>query len=233
MDGTANRGNDPSRDPGKLGPVSPSGYNFFMPFTEDRSPGILSRLIRLRLPVTTHVFAIVSLLLLGLTVCSCGRHTGVPDSDTSQKLPFDREPSKGTTPTQSLIPPPRIPEGTSLTVRLSHPISSAVARPGESLDCSLDDPVIIDEQTLIPRGSQIKGRILDAKPSSGADDPGYLRIALVSVDVRGTILPIDSSSIFSKAPAHPDHLPPHFPNDTLIPSDRRLTFRLARAIDLQ
>lgn len=181
----------------------------------------------------TRVLTIVTLLFLQLTVCSCRRPTGVPDSDTSQKLPFDREPSKGTTPTQSLIPPTRIPEGTSLTVRLAQPISSASTRPGESIDCSLDDPIVIDEQTLIPRGSQIKGRVLDAKPSSGIDDPGYLRIALVSVDVRGAILPIDSSSIFSKAPVHPDHSSPHFPNDVLIPPDRRLTFRLARAIDLQ
>lgn len=181
-----------------------------------------------------RVLAIVSLLFLQLALSSCGRRTGVPDSDTSQKLPFDREPSKGTTPTQSLIPPTRIPEGTSLTVRLTQPVSSASARSGDSLDFSLDDPIVIDEQTLIPRGSQIKGRILDAKASTGANDPGYLRIALVSADIRGSSLPIDSSSVFSKAPVHPDHSASlHVPNDVLIPPDRRLTFRLARTIDLQ
>jgi hypothetical protein len=169
-----------------------------------------------------------------MALFSCSRPTGVPDSDTSQKLPFDREPAKGTTPTQSLIPPIRVSEGTSLMVRLARPISSASARAGDSFDCSLEDPIVIDEQTLIPRGSLIKGRILDAKASSGADDPGYLRVALVSIEVHGAILPIDSSSIFSKAPVHPGHpSSPHFLNDVLIPPDRRLTFRLARTIDLQ
>jgi hypothetical protein len=180
------------------------------------------------------LLGIYSLFLLQLALFSCSRPTGVPDSDTSQKLPFDREPAKGTTPTQSLIPPIRVPEGTSLTVRLTQPISSASARAGDSLDCSLEDPIVLDEQTLIPRGSLIKGRILDAKASSGADDPGYLRIALVSIDVRGAILPIDSSSIFSKAPVHPDHSSSaRFLNDVMIPPDRRMTFRLAHTIDLQ
>jgi hypothetical protein len=182
----------------------------------------------------TRVLGIVSLLFFQLTICACRRPTGVPDFDTSQKLPFDRVPSKGTTPTESLIPPTRVPEGTSLTVHLTRPISSASARPGDSLDCSLDDPIIIDEQTLIPRGSSVKGRVLDAKASSGADDPGYLRIALASVEVRGDILPVESSSIFSKAPVHPDPSSSRrLPNDISIPPDRRLTFRLARTIDLQ
>jgi len=181
-----------------------------------------------RLSCRIRALGIAILLLLLLAIGSCGRQTGIPDSDTSQKLPFDREPSKGTTPTQSLIPPIRVPEGTSLTVRLAQPISSASARPGDSLDCSLDDPIVIDDQILIPRGSPIKGRVLDAKASSAAGDPGYLRIALVSIEVRGDLLPIDSSSIFSKAP-----LSPRLSNDVLIPSDRRLTFRLARAIELR
>jgi hypothetical protein len=205
---------------------------FFFGLRSSSSPRARASIV-FRLP-PARVLGIVSLLFLQLTIWACGRHTGIPDSDASQKLPFDRGPSKGTTPTQSLIPSTRIPEGTSLTVRLTQPISSASARPGDSLDCSLDDPIIVDDQTLIPRGSPIKGRVLDAKASSGANDPGYLRIALASVEVRGNILPVESSSIFSKAPVSPDPSSSRrLPDDISIPPDRRLTFRLARTIDLQ
>jgi len=190
--------------------------------------------IAARLISCIRILGILSLLFLQLSLGSCGRPSGVPDSDASQKLPFDRQPSNGTTPTQTFVPPTRVPEGTSLTVRLAQPISSASARSGDSLDCSLDDPIVIDDQTLIPRGAHIMGRVLDAKASSGPDDPGYLRIALSSVEVRGSVLPIDSSSIFSKAPVHPDHSPsPRLPNDVSISPDRRLTFRLARTIDVR
>ena len=182
----------------------------------------------------------LGVLLSSLLLGACNRSPGVPDSssDSSQRLPFDREPpSTGTSPTQSLVPPTRIPEGTSLIVRLSQPISSASARAGDSFDGSLDDPIVIDEETLLPRGSRVNGRVLDAKASSGANDPGYLRIVLVSVDVHGSNVLVDSSSIFAKAPAHPAQSTSagssQSPNDVALTADRRLTFRLARWVDLR
>ena len=190
-------------------------------------------------PPAVALACALSLLAAGL---ACGRPAGVPDSSSgsTQKLPFDREPrSGGISPSESVIPASaRLSEGTSLAVRLRKPLSSATARPGDSFEGTLDDPIVDGEQTLIARAATITGRVLDAKRSTGARAPGYLRITLVSVDIAGKIVLIDTSSIFVKAGSHDDRPPATGPapvgqNDAVISADRRLTFRLAQALDLK
>ena len=167
------------------------------------------------------------------SMLGCGRPTGVPESspDSTQKLPFDREASsKGRSPSQTLIPTSsRLSEGTPLVVSLRKELTSASARTGDSFEGIIDEPLVVDEQALIGRGTAVTGRVLEAQPSKGNHSPGYLRIALVSVDLRGRTVPIDTSSIFVKAKgagragAGPE---------IVFTPDRRLTFRLVQAIEL-
>ncbi|MGA9527918.1 MAG: hypothetical protein WBS24_07380 [Terriglobales bacterium] len=177
-------------------------------------------------------------LLLALLV-SCNRHPGTLDSPSStQSLPFERASQPSAPSGQGLVPfAARLTEGTFLTVRLTSPLSSASAHAGDSFEGTLDDPVIVDQQTLLPRGTQVSGRVLDAKPSAGLRNPGYLRITLVSVNGGGKSLLVDTSSIFSKGALPSDHAstgaPPPTVGDVIFTPDRRLTFRLAQAVDLQ
>jgi hypothetical protein len=186
---------------------------------------------------------------LGLTL-SCGRETGLtaadPNSDP-KKLPFDRQPqSAGISPSHSLIPSvTRLPEGTPLTVCLQRDLSSASARPGDSFAAILDAPIAVDGQTLVPRGAAVSGRVLAAKHSGGPQDPGYLRLELVSLTVGENPLPIETSSLFAKGgsrdgrssamiPASADHTsPPSAPEEIFLGPERRLSFRLAQEVDLQ
>jgi len=86
----------------------------------------------------------------------------------------------------------------------------------------------VDEgQTLVPRGAAVVGRVLDAKQSTGTDR-GYLRIALVSVEVGGKTVLIDTSSIFAKAGAHDGGST----REVVLTRDRRLTFHLTQGVDL-
>jgi hypothetical protein len=184
-----------------------------------------------------------ALMLLALAFAvACERPTGLPDSSASdaQKLPFDRESSsRGISPSQSLVPASsHLPEGTTIVVRLRKELSSASSHAGDSFEGALDEPVTADAQALIARGATVTGRVLDAKPSSGRN-PGYLRIALVSVDVAGKTVLIDTSSIFVKAKVsaqservRPDSAPATNPKEIVFTPDRRLTFRLAQPADL-
>jgi len=193
--------------------------------------------------------AIRALVVLALVLAAgCGKPTGVPEPspDSTQKLPFDRESqSQGISPSQSLIPATRhLAEGTAMAIRLATTLSSASAHAGDSFKGTLDDPVVVDGQPLISSGAAVTGRVLDAKHSAGGRDPGYLRIALVSVDVAGKTVLIDTSSIFSKAKvgAHDGRPSPGLvanpaavanQKDVVFTPDRRLTFHLAQAVDLQ
>lgn len=179
---------------------------------------------------------------------ACGRPTGVPQPSpgSAQKLPFDRESrSSGISPSQSMIPATtRLAEGTSIAIHLRKALSSASAQVGDSFEGMLDEPVVADGQTLIARGAAVTGRVLDAQHSNGSRDPGYLRIALVSVDVAGKTVLIDTSSVFAKAKTKAKDGSHHERaaadtgvvtnlEDIVFTPERRLTFRLVQAVDLQ
>jgi hypothetical protein len=193
----------------------------------------------------TTILKAPALALALVLTGACTRPPAAPDSPGSaQRLPFDGESQPSATASRSLIPSAmRLSEGTFLTVRLNKPLSSASAHSGDSFEGALDDAIVADQQTLLPRGTQVSGRVLDAQPSAGPHDPGYLRVTLVGVNAAGKIILIDTSSIFTKAAPHNDRLAADRPSATGVPAlasdnvvftpDRRLTFRLAQAVDLQ
>jgi hypothetical protein len=202
------------------------------------------------MPFHAHRMAVV-LLMLGLT-CACGRPPAENASNSdSQKLPFDRPPrSTGISPSQSLIPSAtKLPEGTPIPIRLQSALSSASSHAGDTFSATLDEPVVIDGETLIARGAPATGRVLEAKPSGrslgsslgSSLEPGYLRIVLVSLNVGGKPVMIETSSIFAKGGSREERNPgtgaasgaSQKDIDIVFGIDRRLNFRLAQTVDLQ
>ena len=152
-------------------------------------------------------------LVLALAV-GCAKQPGTSEAadsggaaqsnDNQQKLPFDNQAKDtGLVPSSSLVPVPKnLPAGTPITVRLQGPVSSATSRAGDSFQAVLDEPIIVQGQTLAPRGAAVTGRVVAAKPSGRLHNPGYLRLALVSITVNGKALPIESSSISLNGTSH-------------------------------
>jgi len=194
---------------------------------------------------------IAILLALGF-LCACSR----PPSDNSsspdsQNLPFDREPrSTGISPSQSLIPSTtKLPEGTPIPVRLQSTLSSASAHAGDIFSAIIDEPVVIDGQTLVVAGTPATGRVLEAKPSASSRgsslEPGYLRIVLVSLKFGGKQVMIETSSIFAKGGTREirnsamgkasgvGQQENSKGKDIEFGIDRRFNFRLAQTVDLQ
>jgi hypothetical protein len=147
-------------------------------------------------------------LALSMTV-GCGKQTGVPQEDSpsaddAQKAPFDRaSQSAGISPSHSLVPEvTKLPAGTPITIRLQSTVSSVSSKPGDKFEGTLDEPIVIEGQTAVARGAAVVGRVLAAKSSGRLHDPGYLRIALVSLEVGGTPVAIETSSVFAKGGSH-------------------------------
>jgi hypothetical protein len=197
-----------------------------------------------------------AIILLTLTVlCACGRPPGESASNAvdSQKLPFDRQPrTTGVSPSQSLIPSTtKLPEGTPIPIRLQSALSSASSHAGDTFNAIIDEPVVIDGQTLLGSGTPAKGQVLEARAagrSSGNSlesplEPGYLRIVLVSLNVGGRSIAIETSSIFAKGGFREERSPAtgaasgvspkDRDKDIVFGTDRRLNFRLAQTVDLQ
>jgi len=140
--------------------------------------------------VTAPVFAI--LLYVG-----CSRQLSDENTNTDQ-LPFEYTADKtGISPTASLIPA-ELPPGTQITIRLQAAISSIASHSGDGFDAVLDKPILFQGQTIAPAGSAVRGTVLAAKASGRSRDPGFLRITLTEISLKGRVLSLQTSSIFAK-----------------------------------
>jgi hypothetical protein len=120
-----------------------------------------------------------------------------------------------------------LPAGALLTVRLNGPL---IAETGskESFEAALDEPVVVEGNTLIPRDAIVSGRVESARASKVRPDRDYIRLALDSVQVDGSAVPIETASLFAR------QLPSSEADSATIRLEkgRRLTFRLKESIFL-
>lgn len=116
--------------------------------------------------------------------------------------PFSAE-KKGIFSTSGLVPDSiTIPAGTPISVRLQNAVSSASARPGDEFAAVVDEPIVVEGRTVIPRGANVTGRVVAARSSGRLHNSGYLRLALAGIELDGKMLPLHSSSVFAMGGAH-------------------------------
>lgn len=152
---------------------------------------------------------IASSLLVGILLSvGCARQPSPSDSPgqkkadtTDKRLPFDQPPEKdGIFPSSSLVPDNRsVPAGTPLTVRLKSSISSATANPGDSFQAVLEEPILVQDKTIVPPGSPVTGEVVALNRTASLHAPAYLRLKLTSLVLQGKTVAIESSSVFAKA----------------------------------
>jgi hypothetical protein len=134
-------------------------------------------------------------LVLVFFAAGCSR---LPDSAQAAGEP-DAQPTAQNAPFAAAL---TIPEGTPIAIRLQEGISSASARAGEEFDAILDDPILADERTVVPRGGPVVVRVIAARHSGHLNHSGYLRITLASITFQGKPVPVQTSSLFVMGGAH-------------------------------
>jgi len=95
-----------------------------------------------------------------------------------------------------------IPAGTPLTVRLQSAVSSASAQSGDTFEAVLDEPVVVKGETVIPKGADVTGRVVDANKGGRLHKPAYLKITLASVHFHGKGVPVETSSLSLAGKSH-------------------------------
>jgi hypothetical protein len=122
-----------------------------------------------------------------------------------------------------------LPAGTLLTVRLRTPINSASPKTDSTFVALVDEPVVIEGATVIPRGASVAGRVEDTRSSTMTHNRGYVRLTLNLVDIAGRELPIRTSSLFARGTPEPS---PNAPEMVGLEQGRQLTFRLTEPVYL-
>jgi hypothetical protein len=68
------------------------------------------------------------------------------------------------------------PPGSIVHARLETPLSSATVRKGDPLEAVITDPLVTDNQLVLPEGTLLKGTVLQVRPARRLHRNGQLRI---------------------------------------------------------
>jgi hypothetical protein len=97
-------------------------------------------------------------------------------------------------------PPPAplgitIPQDTSVTVRMIESVNSQTARLGQTFRASLDEPIFINGQQVVPRGADVLTKLVSDQQSGKIEGRTVLTMALVSITINGQQVPVTSSDV--------------------------------------
>ena len=88
-----------------------------------------------------------------------------------------------------------IPSGTVLKVRMIDGVDSETSQLGQTFQASLDDPIMIDGQTVVPRGADIVAKLVEDKQSGKISGRTELTLDLVSMRVNGRMVDLTTEEV--------------------------------------
>lgn len=135
--------------------------------------------------------------------------------------------------------PQNLPAGTLLTVRLKNSISADSPDSNGAFEAVIDQPVVSEGNKLIPLGAMVRGRVESARASHLNGDHGYVLLTLDSIQLAGSRVPVQTSSLFVRGNAgqtqtpQSQRLPRHsYASVIRLEKGRRLVFRLTEPLYL-
>ncbi len=119
--------------------------------------------------------------------------------DAANRAPNSRQESvhSSSTSSPSNYPPAgsgnlELPSGTQLTVRMIDTVDSESTHMGDIFRASIDEPVMVNGETVIPRGAEVVARLTEDQKSGKIQGRTVLKLILTSVNVNGR--PVDIST---------------------------------------
>jgi len=101
------------------------------------------------------------------------------------------------TPAAPVAPPPRvvtIPAGTSVQIQMIDSVDSATNKIGDTFLASLAAPVVVDNEVIIPKDTDVYVKLASAKTSGKFTGQSELTLELDHVKYRGKNYPLSSST---------------------------------------
>lgn len=94
-------------------------------------------------------------------------------------------------------PPPReveVPAGTTITVRMIDGVDSSVNNPGEIFHASLENPIVLDNEVVVPKGADVYVRLAAASSAGKFSGKSELHLELIKLESRGRSYSLVSST---------------------------------------
>jgi BON domain len=90
-----------------------------------------------------------------------------------------------------------VPAGTVLTVKVSEGLGSKTSQTGDTFLATLAQPVSVGEKRVIPAGSTVTGRVVNAKAKGRFKGEGELSLTLTNISAHGHTYSIHTEALDS------------------------------------
>ena len=91
--------------------------------------------------------------------------------------------------------PVELPAGTDVVIRMIDSVDSEVNRMGQTFQASLDEPILLNGETVVPRGADVVVKLVDQRESGKLTGRAELTLDLVSLRVDGRMVDINTSTV--------------------------------------
>ena len=126
----------------------------------------------------------------------------VPASTPSPAIPSPPAPEPATVapPLPATPPPPPAPakytirSGTVLSVRLIDSIDTSRNKVGDTFRGTLNAPIRVDGDVVVPGGADVEGRLVDASNAGRYSGHSELKLALTKLTVQGEVYPLQTGA---------------------------------------
>lgn len=88
-----------------------------------------------------------------------------------------------------------VPGGTPITVRMIDSVDSRTAQLGQTFAASVDEPVIVNGETVIPRGADVIVKLVEDRQSGRIAGETSLGLALSAIRVNGRMVDFTSEEV--------------------------------------
>lgn len=94
-------------------------------------------------------------------------------------------------------PPPKqyvVPAGSTVSVRMIDSVDSSVNQAGEVFQASLDAPIVVGNDVVVPKGANVYVRLTSASSAGKMSGQSELRLELVKLEYQGGSFPLVSTT---------------------------------------
>ena len=88
-----------------------------------------------------------------------------------------------------------IPADTSITIRMVDSVNSETSRLGQTFMASLDEPIVVNDRILVPRGADVMTKLVDNEEAGKLQGRTVQTLALVSLNVNGQWMEMSSNDV--------------------------------------
>jgi hypothetical protein len=88
-----------------------------------------------------------------------------------------------------------IPADTLIEVRMIDSVDSERTRLGQTFRASLDEPIVVNGQQVVPRGADVICKLVDDKQSGKIEGRTVLTLALQNIQINGRLVDVTSNDV--------------------------------------